>query len=240
MAQGESARLSASARHVRPVSKYQPAATAIARGRKRHDENMPRLKMTCQMPGSIHCDPGTKRMSTNVTRPPTAADGQKLLDGHADHLVRHAGMNAPGAGVHLGSNQGGGKSGGPDPDAQVRGNMIGRIRQPKRLNARGSERQRTRTGKGCGAVTAKLRTVGNLPANAADVAQRFVQVVHAGFTLHCKVKQFVGVVNCETDGALFHSKCGIPAPCKPSALSPPELFWAIRVFSASPRPHLCG
>src|SRR6266849_267681 len=59
MAHGESARPSPSAIQVRPVSKYHAPTAATGRGRKRHDENTPRLKTICQRPGSIHKAAGT-------------------------------------------------------------------------------------------------------------------------------------------------------------------------------------
>src|SRR6516225_194085 len=76
MAQGESARLSPRAMQKSPVSRYQAPAARIGRGRKRHDENIPKLKMTCQMPGSIHNADGTERNSTIVTSRLATTDGR--------------------------------------------------------------------------------------------------------------------------------------------------------------------
>src|ERR1700678_2563542 len=76
MVQGERARLSASAIQANPVSRYHAPATAIGRGRKRHDENTPRLKVICQSPGSIQRAAGTEPIRTMVNSAPAPADGK--------------------------------------------------------------------------------------------------------------------------------------------------------------------
>src|SRR5579871_4972590 len=76
MAQGERARLSASPMQASPVNRYHRPAEIMGRGRKRQEEKMPRLKMTCHKPGSIHSEPGTNRTRTNVMREPAPAEGR--------------------------------------------------------------------------------------------------------------------------------------------------------------------
>src|ERR1035438_3690255 len=76
MTKGESDRFSAKAIEARPVSKYHAPTATTGRGKNRHDENTPRLKTTCHIPGIIHRAPGTKRTSTNVTNKPTPTDGR--------------------------------------------------------------------------------------------------------------------------------------------------------------------
>ena len=61
MVRGDRARLSASAMHARPVSRYHTPAAAIGRGRKRQEENTPSEKMICQRPGSIQRADGADR-----------------------------------------------------------------------------------------------------------------------------------------------------------------------------------
>src|SRR5216683_1686488 len=76
MAQGENARLSASVMQKSPVNRYQTPAATMGRGRKRQDENTPRLKMTCHRPGNIQIAAGVKRTSTRVMSVPTPTDGR--------------------------------------------------------------------------------------------------------------------------------------------------------------------
>src|SRR5437763_17124137 len=76
IAQGDNARVPPSAIHSKPVSKYHVPAASIGRGRKRHDENIPRLKTICQSPGSIHCADGTKRTRTMVRKKPAKEEGK--------------------------------------------------------------------------------------------------------------------------------------------------------------------
>src|SRR6201996_8550689 len=76
MVHGESARSPPMARQLRPVNRYHAPAAIIGRGKKRHDENIPRLKMTCHIPGSIHVVNGTYRRSTSVTSRPEATEGR--------------------------------------------------------------------------------------------------------------------------------------------------------------------
>jgi hypothetical protein len=73
--------------------------------------------------------------------------------------------------------------------------MIRRIRQPQRLRPGGRNGQNARTRKRGWAVAAKLGAVGHLPANAADVAQGFIQIVHGDLALYCKVNQASAIVN---------------------------------------------
>ncbi len=54
MVHGESDRVPPIARQLRPVNRYHAPAAIMGRGKKRHDEKIPRLKMTCHIPGSIH------------------------------------------------------------------------------------------------------------------------------------------------------------------------------------------
>jgi len=49
----------------------------------------------------------------------------------------------------------------------------------------------------------KLRAAGHLPSNAADVSERFVQVVHMEVTLHCKV--YLGRRACQIGGKMNDS-----------------------------------
>jgi len=73
--------------------------------------------------------------------------------------------------VHLDCNYGGGEGGGPDPDAQVGGDMILAGSGTQNACRRGCrDRQKPRAGKGGRAVAAKLGGMCHLPANAADVA----------------------------------------------------------------------
>src|SRR5881398_4008461 len=55
---------------------YDAPAASIGRGKKRHDENTPRLKTICQSPGSIHCADGTKRTRTIVRKKPAKPEGR--------------------------------------------------------------------------------------------------------------------------------------------------------------------
>src|ERR1700744_3927710 len=76
MVHGESARSPPMARQLSPVNRYHAPAAIIGRGKKRHDEKIPRLKMTCQIPGSIHVANGAYRRRTMVTSRPAAAEGR--------------------------------------------------------------------------------------------------------------------------------------------------------------------
>src|ERR1700760_694230 len=87
-------------------------------------------------------------------------------------------MDAAGPSVHLHSRQRGRKHRGRDPDAQVCRNVMGRIREPKRLCCRCQNRKQARRGKCRGAITTELRGAGHLSANAADIAERLIEVVH--------------------------------------------------------------
>src|ERR1700742_117025 len=88
-------------------------------------------------------------------------------------------MHAASPGVHLYSSQGGRKAGGADPDTQIGRDMGRGIRYYHRLKRRRQNCDKTRSREGCGAVAAKLCAARHLPAYAADVAQRSVQIIHA-------------------------------------------------------------
>src|ERR1700748_1428005 len=104
-------------------------------------------------------------------------------------------MDAAGAGVHLHSRQGSRQHGGPGPNTYVCGNVMGWIREPTRVGRRRQNRKQARRGKCRGAITTELRGAGHLSANAADIAERFVEVVHDRFTLQCKVYRMEKLVN---------------------------------------------
>ena len=52
---------------------------SLGRGRKRHDENTPRLNTICQRPGSIHCAEGTKRTRTMVRKKPARRQKEEIV-----------------------------------------------------------------------------------------------------------------------------------------------------------------
>src|SRR5215468_4495115 len=76
MAQGENARPSPKDMQNKPVRRYQAPAATIGRGRKRQEENTPKLKTICHRPGIIHCACGAKRTRTTVTKAPAMAEGR--------------------------------------------------------------------------------------------------------------------------------------------------------------------
>src|SRR5689334_785156 len=104
-------------------------------------------------------------------------------------------MNAAGARVHLGSGQGSGEDSGGDPDGQVCSDVMCWIGQPGRLESRGQNCKNACGGEGERTVATELRRTGHLPANAADVAKRLVELVHKQFTLQCKVPWPAMLVN---------------------------------------------
>ena len=67
--------------------------------------------------------------------------------------------------------------------------MACRIRQPVSPGSLRPESRQHRSRERCRAVAAKLRAARHLPADAADVAQRSIQVIHTDFTLQCKVSR---------------------------------------------------
>src|SRR5580698_2797026 len=91
--------------------------------------------------------------------------------------------------VHLHSCQDSRQNGCRDPDAQVRGNVTDRIWNPMSLGSRSQNRENASRSECRGTVTTKLRSTGHLSANTADVAKRFIEIVHGQATLQCKVKQ---------------------------------------------------
>jgi hypothetical protein len=58
------------------MSRYHTPAATIGLGKKRQDEKIPRLKITCHIPGSIHTIAGTKRTRVIVTSTPAPNAGK--------------------------------------------------------------------------------------------------------------------------------------------------------------------
>src|ERR1700730_13138651 len=88
--------------------------------------------------------------------------------------------------------------------------MLRRIGQPPCLQPCGQKREKTRTGKSCRAVTTKLRSSGHLSANAANIAKCLVEIIHAVFTLHCKVNDGEPIVN-SAEVTKGHTRTGLDA-----------------------------
>ena len=188
MVHGDSARPSPS-EHGQPSQQVPCARRAMGRGRKRHDANTPKLKMTCHNPGSIHTAAGTKRTSTRVTRRTPPTDGRNCST--AMRIISSAmpGMYAPRARLAVCTAMNAGRQRRrSNPDAQIGVDALGRIGQPQRLRRRSREREHARSGQCRRPVAAKLRAPRYLPADTADLAQRSVQVIHSReLTLQCKV-----------------------------------------------------
>ena len=66
------------ARHTNPQLRYHIPAMNIGRGRKRHEANTPRLKMTCHSPGNIHTLSSALRSSTTVSSSPATIAGRTV------------------------------------------------------------------------------------------------------------------------------------------------------------------
>ncbi len=107
MVSGESARLSPSAMHTRPVSRI-PHACCSHRPRKEAGRMKTRRgrKIICQRPGSIPQRRLSGPYEHNREQCARAGRRQELLDRHADHCIRHARVHAMGAGYRLHTNQG--------------------------------------------------------------------------------------------------------------------------------------
>jgi hypothetical protein len=141
--------------------------------------------MICQSPGNIQTAPRKHKGEQCAGRD----RWQKLLDRHPNHLARQSGMHAVRARPHLCADQRGGNDGGRNPEAKIHEHVAGRVGQPERLRCARRRREQPCSGKRGRAVAAKFRAARHLHANAADVANGFVQIVHGALTLHCKVNQ---------------------------------------------------
>lgn len=71
--------------------------------------------------------------------------------------------------------------------------MVSRARKPELLGGGGDEREDAGDPKRDRAIAAKLRAARHLPANAADVAESFVQIIHDRHTLQCKVDRGIDI-----------------------------------------------
>src|ERR1700756_2534221 len=98
-------------------------------------------------------------------------------------------MHSARAGIHLHASQRCANNSSRDPNAQIRGNVTSWIRNPESLHNTRKKRHQPRRRKRSRPITTELRGTGQLPAYAADVAKRSIEIVHGKVTLHCKVTQ---------------------------------------------------
>src|SRR5215471_7640388 len=96
-------------------------------------------------------------------------------------------MNATRAGVHRYTGQGAANDRRYYPDREIRCEICNGIGHKALLDNGGDQCKDTRSRKRRRTVAAKLRSAGYLFANAADIAERSVKIIHREVTFHCKV-----------------------------------------------------
>ena len=129
---------------MRPVSKYQQPAAVMGLGKKAAGREDAEAEGNLPEAGEHPHRPWNEANENNRNECAGADGGKELFDGHEDHFVGHAGVDAAGAGESLHADEGGGEDGGGDPDAQVVADVIGGIGQQQGLRDSSADRRTSR------------------------------------------------------------------------------------------------